>query len=106
MKIIVSRFVPKRYCINLFNTIWTRDASWIDKYVVNHERIHTAQQKELLFVFFYLFYGIEWFVRYLMCGSRLKAYRAMSFEAEAYENDKNLNYLSTRKPYAQWRKRK
>ncbi len=104
MKIIVSRFAPKGYCVNLFNTIWTRDDSWIDKYVVNHERIHTAQQKELLFVFFYLAYGLEWLFRYLKCGNKFKAYRQMSFEMEAYANSSNLNYLDTRKHYAQWRK--
>lgn len=50
MKIIVSRLAPRHYCINLFGTVWTRDASWIDERVVRHERIHSAQQRELLWL--------------------------------------------------------
>lgn len=95
--------VPKGYCINLLNTLWTRDKSWIDATVVNHERIHTAQQKELLFLPFYLVYVLEWLVRIAITRDWQKAYRSISFEREAYANAKNQDYLATRRMYAQWR---
>lgn len=66
----------------------------------NHERVHLAQQLELFLVIFYLWYFIEFFIRYIQLGSRKKAYRAISFEREAYVNDDNLNYLEERKAFA------
>jgi len=68
--------------------------------VVNHERIHTAQQRELLFIPFYIFYLIELCVRRLQYHSWHEAYRNISFEREAYTNGHNLSYLSNRKPYS------
>ncbi len=98
--IIKSRLIPDGFCVNLFGTLWARDPSWIDKYVVNHERIHTAQQHELLFIPFYIFYLIELCVRRLQYHTWHEAYRNISFEREAYTNGHNLSYLSNRKPYS------
>ncbi len=97
--IIKSRLMPKGYCMNLFGTLWTRDKSWIDRNVINHERIHTAQQRELLFIPFYILYVVEWLIRLIQYRSWHKAYRNISFEREAYTHGHNLNYLKTRKPY-------
>ena len=47
------------------------------------------------FLFFYLWYVIEWFIRIFINGS--KAYKSLCFEREAYQNDDNLDYLKTRK---------
>lgn len=99
-RILVSRLVPSGICINLFGTLWTRDSSWIDRYVVNHELIHTAQQRELLFVPFYILYIIEWLFRMLQYRNFKKAYFNISFEREAYMNGKNLHYLTSRRHYA------
>lgn len=63
----------------------------------NHERIHSEQMKEMLFIGFYLWYLVEWIVRLFGKGN---AYRNLSFEKEAYDNEDNLTYLDTRKPYA------
>lgn len=101
--IIKSIIVPKHTCVNLFGTFWTRDKSWIDKYVVNHERIHTQQQKELLFIPFYVLYILEWLFRLLQYRNQNKAYMNISFEREAYQHGDNLSYLYTRKPYS-WMK--
>mgnify|MGYP001068909648 CR=1 FL=1 len=103
-RIIISRFVPKRFCVNLFGTIWTRDASWIDRYVVNHERIHTAQQRELLWIPFYIIYFFEWLFRLVQKRRWYAAYQAISFEREAYSHDHDLTYLSHRRHFAQWRR--
>lgn len=46
--IIRCRLIPANFCVNIFGTLWVRDPLWIDRYVINHERIHTAQMRELL----------------------------------------------------------
>ena len=63
--IIKTNLAPKGFCLNFFGLLLTRDKSWIDKYVVNHERIHTAQQKEMLWIPFYIAYIIEWLFKLL-----------------------------------------
>ena len=65
---------------------------------VNHEKIHWCQQLEMLIIFFYLWYLIEWIIRIFVNGS--EAYRSLSFEREAYDNDDNQEYLKTRKTYS------
>ena len=98
--IIKCRFIPEGFCVNLFGTFWARDTSWIDKYVVNHERIHTAQQRELLFIPFYIIYLIEWCIRWIQYRDWKKAYLNISFEREAYGHGKDLTYLGRRKLYS------
>lgn len=98
--IVKSKLVPKRTCVNLFGTFWTQDKSWIDKYVVNHERIHTRQQLELLFIPFYILYILEWLFRLVQYRKHHEAYMNISFEREAYANGHNLGYLPKRKVFA------
>lgn len=104
-RIYVTRFMPKGFCMNLFGTIWTRDASWIDRYMINHEEIHTAQQRELLWIPFYIIYGLEWLWHFVRLRNWYKAYRALSFEREAYTHGDDLTYLGRRRHFAQWRRR-
>lgn len=103
-RILVTKLIPKGICLNLFGLFLTQDKSWINKYVINHELIHSAQQKELLWIPFYIIYLIEWIILLCRYANWNKAYKNISFEKEAYKNDKNLNYLNIRKPFAQWRK--
>lgn len=70
-----------------------------DAVFINHERIHLRQQAELLLVFFYLWYGLEFFVRWVQLGNRHKAYRNISFEREAYHYENDSNYLKNRRSY-------
>ncbi|MBR5171092.1 MAG: hypothetical protein IKW85_11065 [Muribaculaceae bacterium] len=102
MKIIRTSILPfKGYnAINLLGVLFVHHGVYLSEELMNHERIHTAQQREMLFVFFYLFYLVEWLVRLLMRGN---AYRNISFEREAYANQRNLNYLKHRQHYA-WRR--
>lgn len=104
--IIVFPLVPARFCVNIFGTIWTRNADWIGSTTVRHERIHTAQQRELLWIPFYIAYVIEWLVRVAVTRDFMKAYRAISFEREAYGNASDRDYLKSRPHYAQWRFRR
>lgn len=65
--------------------------------LINHEKIHLKQQLELLVIFFYLFYLLEWTVKYFKYQNSYLAYKNLSFEREAYQNEHNLNYLKNRK---------
>ncbi|WP_338152382.1 hypothetical protein [Psychroserpens jangbogonensis] len=64
--------------------------------LVNHEKIHLRQQLELLIIVFYLWYSIEFLIRLLVYGNWKKAYKNISFEREAYVNEKDPNYLKLR----------
>lgn len=103
MKIKYSKIIPFKgfYAINLFGTFFIREeykGKTVSKSVLNHESIHTAQMKEMGYVFFYIWYFIEWLIRLVINGRH--AYRLLSFEQEAYDNEKNYKYLNKRKPYS------
>ncbi len=65
--------------------------------IINHEKIHLRQQIELLWVFFFLWYGTEFLIRWIQFGNPLVAYFNISFEKEAYANEYDLSYLNKRK---------
>jgi len=65
--------------------------------LINHEKIHLRQQLELLIIPFYIWYLSEYYIKYLKYKNPELAYRNISFEREAYENDQNLDYLKNRK---------
>ena len=101
MKIIHNKLIPfKGYStINLFGILFTKEKELSPK-TINHESIHTAQMKEMGYVFFYLWYVIEYCLIRLFHNKQSGAYHDVSFEEEAYNNDRNLNYLYERKRYA------
>ena len=101
MKIIKNKIIPPRgfTYVNLFGVLFTRRDKSISDKTLNHEQIHTEQMKEMLYVFFYLWYLIEWLIRLIIFRDSHKAYRAISFEQEAYANQENLTYLEGRKRY-------
>ena len=105
MKIIPNNILPFRgFCaINLLGILFVRKElmNTLEEKDYNHERIHTEQMKELLYVGFYLAYFFEWLYRLVFHTKT--AYMGISFEREAYENEANLKYLDTRKRFAQWR---
>jgi hypothetical protein len=68
--------------------------------LVNHEKIHAHQQLEMLWLFFFLWYLLEYLIRLIACRSHDKAYRNLAHEKEAYQNSNNLEYLKSRKFYA------
>ncbi|MFJ1365572.1 hypothetical protein ACILD7_02450 [Capnocytophaga canimorsus] len=90
--------VPKGYrAITLYPFIFVR--VWADKnnaVLINHERIHLKQQAELLVIFFYLWYLLDFLWKYAKYRNWNKAYRNIIFEREAYGNEQNLNYLKIR----------
>lgn len=101
--IFTSKYiVPKGYTgITLFPFIFLKKKEFkADKNLINHEKIHLKQQLELLIILFYFFYGLEWFIKLLKYRNRYLAYRNLSFEREAYQNENNYNYLKNRKTWA------
>ena len=104
MIIIKNNLIPfKGYkCINLFGVLFVRNGCEMSREDLNHEKIHTAQMRELFYLFFYVWYVLEWLYRLLACKGN--AYRNISFEREAYANQNDMYYLETnRSPYA-WMK--
>lgn len=93
--------------INLFGFLFIKKkyAYQFNCYDENHEAIHTKQMRELLYIFFYIIYLLEWLWRVLFTKDRFtqKAYRNISFEKEAFKYEKQLDYLKTRKLFAMWR---
>ena len=99
MKIIRNNIIPfSGYkAMNLFGVLFVRGNARIDDITLNHEKIHTVQMREMLYVFFYIWYVTEWLIRLFMKGN---AYRNISFEREAYSNEDDVIYLESRKRFA------
>ncbi|MDO4185119.1 MAG: hypothetical protein Q4D30_01325 [Bacteroidales bacterium] len=106
MKIVYNNIIPfKGYkAINLFGVLFARRGRMVGEVLLNHERIHTAQMREMLYIPFYVWYLLEWAVKLVIYRSQDKAYRAISLEREAYQNERRTRYLSERKHYC-WTKK-
>lgn len=99
MKIVRTKYIPVRgfSAINLLGVLFVHPGVYLSQELINHERIHTAQLLEMGIIGFYVWYVAEWLVRLLRRGN---AYRQISFEREAYENQRDLDYLKGRRHYA------
>ena len=117
MKIIPNNIIPfSGYkAINLFGVLFVRNNAKLSEIDLNHETIHTAQMKELLYVPFCIWYLLEYGIRIIAYGLRFLgrmvrdkkrkfrlslAYRKISFEREAYSNEDDVIYLESRKRFA------
>lgn len=99
---IKNNIIPaKGYKIfNFFSILFVRKDAEVTDVDINHERIHNEQMKELLFLPFYIHYGLEWLIKLFIHKFKAHtAYRNVSFEKEAYANESNLDYISHRKHY-------
>lgn len=70
-----------------------------DRVLLNHERIHLRQQREMLILPFYLWYFVEWALRTLWYRDSYMAYRNIGFEREAYAHEGDLDYPARRKAF-------
>ena len=97
MKVVVNNILPVKgfSAINLFGILFVRQGVVVTERLLNHESIHTAQMREMLYVFFYAWYVMEWAVK--LIKFRSKSYYHVSFERECYEHEHNLEYLKNRK---------
>ena len=100
MKIVRTKYLPplRNYtAINLFGVFFVHPDVRLTKRLVNHESIHTAQMRALLYFPFYILYLLEWLIRLFFRGH---AYSNLSFEREAYDNEYDYHYLENRRHYA------
>jgi hypothetical protein len=94
--------VPKDFVsLTLFPFIFLKSiAQKENKVLLNHEKIHLQQQKEMLVLFFYLWYTVEFLVRFVKTKNKNKAYRGISFEQEAYAHETDMLYIEKRPKWA------
>ncbi|MCM4167037.1 hypothetical protein KCTC52924_01894 [Arenibacter antarcticus] len=102
MIIVFKHFFIKNYVgLSLWPFIILKNpALKNDAVLINHEKIHLKQQRELLVLPFYMLYLLEGVVRFFIYFDVYTAYRNISFEREAYQNESNLYYLQERRPYS------
>lgn len=107
MRIIRTNIIPIGRgfgAINLFGILFVKKEMKLTREVINHEKIHTCQMRELGYVPFYIIYVLEWLLRMVQHRGRIyESYYAISFEREAYANADNLRYRANREHFAQWR---
>lgn len=120
MKIVYNKYIPfKGYrVLNFFGILFVRDESGkkptLSAQTLNHEEIHNAQMRELLYIPYYILYLCEYVYRRVasVLANGVKAftskvqketYHKVSFELEAESGASDPNYISTRSKYA-WTK--
>ncbi len=90
------KYLPKvNRAIALFPFILARKGV-IHPVLLQHERIHLAQQLELLILPFYLLYLLEYVGHRITGKDHMQAYLAISFEQEAYRHENDPEYLKQR----------
>ena len=97
--ILISKYlVPKGYTgMTIFPFIFLKHRFNKDyRVLINHEGIHLKQQLEMLIIPFFIWYAFEFVVRFFQFKTWYLAYKNISFEREAYTNEKDLNYLQSR----------
>lgn len=126
MKLIYNNIIPPHgfIAINIFGILFVRkeyayklNNDNYKKRVLNHESIHTEQMKDFASfspecvqqyiggLIFYIIYFFEWLWRVLFTKHRFshQAYRNITFEQEAFANESDLEYLSKRNHFDQWK---
>lgn len=96
MRIVFTKHFPfgKFRALSFCGRMWLKDPNGAYKQgikynpvrffsLVQHERTHWEQQKEMGIIFFFIWYVIEWFFKLFSEG---KAYKRLSFEREARFN--------------------
>ena len=99
---VVNNLIPfKGYtAMTVWPFLFIRKGVKVSDKLIRHEEIHATQQKEMLIVFFYVWYVMEWLVRCLMYCNMKAAYKNVSFEREAKTNETNAAYLEERRLFS------
>ena len=104
MYIVRNKLIPfpGYKAINICGILFVRSKAKMKDTDINHEAIHSKQIFEMLIILYYIWYLVEWLIRVLFSKDRFthQAYKNISFEQEAYNNQDNLDYLKQRKHYA------
>jgi hypothetical protein len=103
MIIIANKYlIPRGYtAIAIYPFIILRKKEYSGNTVlINHEKIHLHQQAELLWLFFFIWYVLEFLIRFIALRNRKAAYKNICLEKEAYAMEQNLEYLKARKMFS------
>ena len=126
MKIIRQNIIPFSgfKAINLFGVLFARKKARLSNVDINHETIHSKQIVEVMLasllitipiaIFwlwwigltltvcsYYIWYIVEFLFKLFRKGASMNsAYKNISFEREAYQNEKDLTYLDNRKLFS------
>lgn len=71
MRIIRNSYIPFRgfTAMNLLGVLFVRrEAAELTPETLNHEKIHSAQMREMLYIPFYIWYLLEWILRLFLPG--------------------------------------
>lgn len=97
---IIPRWFPY-LAIAIYPFILVRKGRRLSISMENHERIHFAQQIELFIILFFVWYVVEFLIRFIAYRfDWARAYENISFEREAYDKQYNHAYRAWRKPFA------
>ncbi|NQY28428.1 MAG: hypothetical protein HRT69_03045 [Flavobacteriaceae bacterium] len=102
MILLCKYIIPKGYRdITLYPFVFLKDIIQKENVVLlNDERIHITPQKELLVLFFYVWYIVEFLIRLLSSKNWNTAHRNISFEREAYTHESNFECIKKRPSWA------
>ena len=101
MMVVRNNIIPfKGYkAINLFGILFCRRDAVIGSITLNHEYIHTMQMREMLYIPFYIWYGIEWLIKWVLYRDAHLTYHNISFEKEAFLHEKDMGYSKNRRHF-------
>ena len=101
--VILSKISPINiYAISLVFFVFCRGT--LNETTRRHETIHFRQWLELLIIGFAILYVGSWiWLRFIRRYDGETAYRMIPFEQEAYDNQHDVDYLSSRRLFA-WAK--
>lgn len=126
-KVIYNNYIPFQgfKAITIWPLVFARKKFRpLDDVTINHEGIHLIQQLEVIILSllvlaiivlslhlsllwlllslasYYILYCLEYVIRLCAYGRGHEAYRNISFEQEAFLNEKDFNYLIERKAFA------
>ncbi len=99
MFLLVTKYlIPKGYRgLTVFPFVFVKcRLDKINDVFINHERIHLRQQLEMLIVPFFIWYFLEFCLKWIQYKNFDLGYRNISFEREAYANEKQIDYIRNR----------
>lgn len=104
LKRVYSKHFPFQgyLALTIFPWVFIRKKAkerYTDK-VDRHETTHALQQIETLWILFFVWYGLEWLIKWFFCSfDGHRAYHSISFEQEAYEHEDELYYNDSHRHY-------
>ena len=99
MFLLVTKYlIPKGYRgLTVFPFVFVKyRLDKMNDVFINHERIHLRQQLEMLIVPFFIWYFLEFCLKWIQYKNFDLGYRNISFEREAYANEKQIYYIKNR----------